>query len=220
MLIDLFSKEKSEEFTVHFNPPLNIGPNGKIALINCSLWRSWFNINDSNNLLAVKINNIWKDIKISPGIYSVTDLNDALLTDQVTIEENFNLLKVQIRLQPGVELDLKKSQLHAILGFKPQILTEEVSVGELQPNITNSVDKLQVHCSAVQGSYINNVSSDVLYTFIPEAAPGELINITPSNPIFVDCYPNLNQITMKVTDQSGRLIKLNNEMVTYTLELN
>ena len=84
-----------------------------------------------------------------------------------------------------------------------------------------SCDVLCIHCNIVGGSYDNNMASDIIYSFNPASEPGSLISINPINPVYlpVSAQNDIQYITMKLTDQNGRLINLNGQHVNYLLHL-
>ena len=87
-------------------------------------------------------------------------------------------------------------------------------------NITD-INSLQIHCSLIDGSYINGASSDLLYTLGPNVPPGYLIQVEPKQNIYVP-IKNLSQIDsirFSIKDQDNNFVNMNNERVTYYVYL-
>jgi hypothetical protein len=60
-----------------------------------------------------------------------------------------------------------------------------------------------IHCSLVENSYLNNVKSDVIYSFVPETPPCSLITINHNPPIYLPVREKkfIQTIKMQMTDQ-------------------
>jgi len=66
-----------------------------------------------------------------------------------------------------------------VIGFAKQFLGENgIHDSENPVNITN-INSLQIHCNLVDGSYINRLTSDLLYTVSPNIPPGYSIQVEP-----------------------------------------
>jgi hypothetical protein len=89
--------------------------------------------------------------------------------------------------------------------------------GKYPISITKGNDRVLIHCSLVENYYLNNVKSDVIYSFVPETPPGSLITINPNPPIYLPVREKrlIQSIRMQITDQENRLLELNNEPVTF-----
>ena len=108
-----------------------------------------------------------------------------------------------------------------ILGFGSAFLGVNGIHNSQNPvNITN-INSLQIHCSLIDGSYINGASSDLLYTLSPNVLPGYLIQVEPKQNIYVP-IKNLSQIDsirFSIKDQDNNFVNMNNERVTYYVHL-
>ncbi len=56
---------------------------------------------------------------------------------------------------------------------------------------------------------MNNVKSDVIYSFVPETPPGSLITINPNPPIYLTVREKkfIQTIRMQITDQENRFLE-------------
>ena len=88
-------------------------------------------------------------------------------------------------------------------------------------NISN-INSLQIHCSLINGSYINGISSDLLYTISPNVPPGYLIQVEPKKNVYAP-IKNLSQIDdsvrFSIKDQDSNFVDMKNERVTYYIHL-
>ncbi len=68
---------------------------------------------------------------------------------------------------------------------------------------------------------MNNVKSDVIYSFVPEITPGSLITINPNPLIYLPVREKkfIQTIRMQITNQENRLLELNDEPDTFMLHI-
>src|SRR5687768_8508109 len=61
----------SDDFTINFTPAIRIAGNWELALVNATMWYSWYNISAdySNQPFRYFNNAVWKTITIAPGLY-------------------------------------------------------------------------------------------------------------------------------------------------------
>jgi len=72
-----------------------------------------------------------------------------------------------------------------VIGFNSEMLFRSaIHTSENTVNITN-INSLQIHCCLVDGSYINGVSNDLLYTVSPNVPPEYLIQVEPKQNVYV-----------------------------------
>jgi hypothetical protein len=73
----------------------------------------------------------------------------------------------------------------------------------------------------MNASNLNNVKSDVIYSFVPETPPGGLMSVNPNPPIYLPVREKkfIQTIRMQITDQENILLELNDEPVTYMLHI-
>ena len=229
----------TDSFTVSFSPPLYIPGNWQMSLESMSLWYSYYNISQDYNNQTFRYNNgtSWKDITITPGLYTIDDLNTYIQAQMkangdsgtgtggedifyISIEPNFNTFKLQINISNSYQVDLTVGNLYQLFGFD-QIVVSSSQQGTKNVNITNGVDKLLVHIDCVVGSYVGSSASDVIYGFNVDGPPSSLLQIRPYRMIYLPISKSGYLYTMKftITDQEGRRINLNGETVTYSIHL-
>ena len=236
MLIHLDSSTRmfytAEDFTVCFGAPVELtGRQYEVALIKATVWYAWFNIASylNNNSFKYFNGRHWKDVEIPDGNYSLDELNkfihrtleqNADETDLITFTPNYSTLKLIIALKPNVQINLTFGTLHEILGFDKEIVVQ-TKEGSKTVDITRGVNSLLIHCNLISSSYNNGVASDILYSFLPDKPPGNLLDISPNTPIYlpINEMNQIKSIRMRITDQQNRLVRLNGEHVTYLLHL-
>ena len=73
----------------------------------------------------------------------------------------------------------------------------------------------------VESSYENSDRSAVIYSFSPSVSPGYQISIKPNsiNYLPISRISSIPVIRMRITDQNGVELPLNNETVNYALRI-
>lgn len=225
LLLDSKGADKSEDFTVEFRNPIPV-KNAKIALESMSMWVSYHNIDDTNNVIHYTYQNKDHHVKIDNGNYTIRDLNNFL-------QKNFNndspilfgivlaTTRILMKLKPGYAVDFTKSELYKILGFESKMYSDLEQTGKYIANISRGIDDIHIHCNIVDGALYNDNFSDILYSFTPHNPPGSLINVKEINPIYADVNRSdyIYRIRMYITDQDNNIINLNKQRVVYRLIL-
>ena len=235
------ASNKPENFLTRFNVPL-ILPKDKqcsIALLRIQGSYSWHNIEAQYNNNFIKYSTdgglTWKNIIFANGVYSYSDLNNAIhdvmknngdytvisSVDTFNINLSFSLtqLKVIIELSGGYQLDLNTQAFSDLLGFNVGILTSATNTGVRLSNITRSVDNLFVHCSIVKDSLVNGSSGDVIFSY----STGTLLRsysyeFEPSNLAFSPIIgKEINEIRMSLTTPLNEILDLNGIDMNYVL---
>lgn len=208
----------------------------QIALLSYSLYYSWYNVSATLGNNKFKYNNggVNRVITIVDGQYGVSDLNSfvkaaiSLLGDdstKISFTGNFNSLKVDLVIGTGYTVTLDSTTIGALLGFTPSATPKTAGTysSDVQPNITNSVDAVQVKTSLVQASssLINDVQSSAIYQFVPKSGPGTNLSGEISTPIYLP-MSNLGTIhsaSFQICDNNGNLLDLNNESVSLVFHI-
>ncbi len=192
--------QQPNDFTVYFSSPLNIS-NGtyEIALLKCNLWYSFYNISAAlgNNVFKyTNTSSVTKTVTFVDGNYTITQINDYLQgimlnngdytvvsgvnTYSINILPNYSTLKVDISLTNSFTIDFTQSQFSLLLGWNQAVYNFSGTQSGLNlANINNDVNSLLIHCDIISQSYINSNISDVLYSFVPNSAPGSNIQVQP-----------------------------------------
>ncbi len=237
------SSQDSANFSVNYIPPIELDPakQYEIGLISCTCWNAIHNVkNDVNDTFwfttftASSISTT-KKVKIPQGAYNITDLNKTIkelikkaggVDDNFELTPNYNTLRDRMTLK-NMKIDFEpiERSIAQLLGFtkksyeaRDQAITYD---SELLADITE-VNTILVNCSIASGSYTSKGSKGhTIYSFSPDVPPGSLMQITPRHIIY---YPlnlenQISSITMQLTNQSGKQLHVNNEVVTYYLHL-
>lgn len=209
-----------------FIPALDfhVGCKYEIALASLETYYSFPNIDNSNNRIKILLNGKWEEFLIPVGCYQLADINKEIQRqvverkgkkDDITLSPNLSTFKCIMTLGDGIEVDMKgENSIQTVLGFDKKIYKLKRNVSEHTVNIMR-VNSLLVHCNVISSSYLNGMLQPVLYTFYPNALPGEKIMEKPNTliylPISLDVIP---QMTSWVTDQNNKPIDLRGEILT------
>jgi len=207
------------------------------ALLSYSLWYSWYNVKlNVNDNFRYIVSGVVKNITIPAGQYGVQDLNSYIQSQLVvngdsatgiSIIGNYNLLKVQITLEPNYDADFTITDgINGLLGFNSQLyenngVVDLIYTAEHPGNITGGVDAVSINCSILNPSYniTNNFTSTSLFSFVPASGPGtNLAQVIPT-PIFlpISTSGNINSFQIRITDQAQNELDLNGENISLSL---
>ena len=103
------------------------------------------------------------------------------------------------------------------LVFKTKKLIDKTKNGENVPSL-EVVEVVLVQCNLIDNSY--QQKSEVLYTFLQNKSYVYLLNVEPSNLLFLKNYnAESNEIIITVTDQNVRPLEIEGK-VNFTLLIN
>ena len=176
--------QKSHDFTIHFNPPIELDPRKKYkAALNelITMSYSWYNIAEAygNNKIKWRKNTgDWQTLTFPDGMYDYKGITSFLQSKTGFIDPNdedkgrifdlyfdFTIYRIVILMAKDYELDLTDGGFASLLGFEKKILKNETNfTGEMIPDITRSVDWVFLHCDLISRR-VNDVQNDVLYSF-------------------------------------------------------
>ena len=221
-----------------FIPPLEF-PSAyryEIALTSLETYYSFPNIDASNNHLKISLDNgkSWLDIHVPIGCYEIEAINNELQRFimqktgeskpemHMILSPNSNTLRCVLEIVDAkcrVDFDVGDDSLCTVLGFERKVYTVGRHESEHIVNIL-SVNSILVHCDVIESSRLNGIEAPVIYTFFPDAAPGDKIISIPNHLIYIPLTLNVIQrMTCWVTDQNGRELNLQGEELTLTFHL-
>ena len=222
-----------EIYTYRFPNPINLPDyDCEIALVNLETWNSFANVTSSNNQFRYSTDggNTWKLITIETGAYQLESINDEIQrlmsvngdwdsagnAYYITISANTSTLKSVIDItHADYKIDFTiPNSLRLILGFDSVILSKGRNISD---SIVNIIDfnSIFVNCDCINDSYVNGISSPVIYSFGPKVPPGYRIAESPVNLVYLPINrKTLNEFSVWITDQAGRPIDFRGENIT------
>lgn len=214
-----------------FSPPLEFSHPYEIALTSLESYYSFPNINARNNHVRVYAGQ-WIDVYLETGCYEIRAINteiqrivmektgDTKAGKRVVLSANPNTLRCILTIADDCKVDFSsETSLCSVLGFEKK---EYPSGRHQSENIVNilSVNSILVHCDVIESSRLNGIPAPVIYTFFPEAAPGDKIVSTPRHLIYIPVTLSvISRMTCWVTDQDNNELDLQGEELTLTFHL-
>ena len=214
-----------------FTPPLEFSYPYEMALVSLETYYSFPNINAKNNHIKMTIEEKELDIHVPVGCYEIKAINDELqrvimektgdkkAEARMVLSPNPNTLRcVLVVTNCKVDFNVDNS-LCSVLGFEKKVYAGGRHESENIVNILN-VNTILVNCDVIESSRLNGREAPVIYTFFPDAAPGDKIVNTPKHLIYIPLTLNvISHMCCWATDQNGDDLDLQGEELTLTFHL-
>ena len=185
-----------------------------LALPNVSMYYTWNNIKSSYNNNKFKIlTPTWsEEFSLPAGSYSISDIQDYFQYILKTHRENKDKPSIQIyvnkienritfKIKIGYSLELLEKETMKLLGGTKNKITKDKN-GENVPHL-EITEVVLVHCNMVNNDYQQD--SRVLYIFVPNKSFDSLLDISPSNQIFLKTFNSeYDEIVVWFTDQNSK----------------
>ena len=193
-----------------------------IALSNLRIQNIWKKIKSSYNSNKFKISApTWNDkFELPDGSYSVSDIQDYFEyilknngenNDKASIHIYVNKIKnrVTFKIKDAYSLELLTPETMKLLESTKNKITKNKN-GENVPHL-EITEVVLVHCNIVNNDYQQD--SRVLYTFVPNKPFGSLLEISPTNHIFLKTF-NLeyDEIIVWFTDQYSQPLEIEDQI--------
>lgn len=211
----------TSQLEVHLNDPILLrGGNWFIGLTAFSTYHTIPNVDETNNRII--INN--REIRVPTGSYEIEDiekyLNREIKPDFITIYVNLNTLRVSIKCTKNVYFP-RENSLATILGFEDGTSLKSDFLYETD-HLVNifKVGTVRLECNVAQGAFLNGQRTHSIYEFFPCVDHGEKIYLSPNPVIYHKVITDtIGVISIRITDQSNRLINFRGEEITVHLHL-
>ena len=183
-----------------------------VALSNLSIYYTWKNVKSSSNDNKFKISaTTWsEEFKLPDGSYSVSDIQDYFeyilkkhteSVDDPSIRIYINIIEKRItfKIRNGYYLELLTPETMKLLGSTESKITKDKN-GENVPHL-EIVELVLVHCNLVNNDYQQD--SRTLFTFVPNKTFGSLLEISPTNQVFLKTFNSeFQEVKIWFTDQT------------------
>ena len=193
-----------------------------VALSNLSIYYMWKNIKSSSNNNKFKISApTWsEEFKLPDGSYSVSDIQDyfenilkkySASVDNPSIRIYVNKIenRITFKIKNGYYLELLTPETMKLLGSAENKINKDKN-GENVPHL-EIVEVLLVHRNLVNNDYQQN--SRVLYTFAPNKTFDSLLEISPTNQVFLKTFNSeFQEFKIWFTDQTSKPLELEDKI--------
>jgi hypothetical protein len=235
----LVSYNNSPEIcTTRFPNPITLSDYDlEIAFVNLETWYSFANVTEKNNKSKYSVDggNTWKLIIIEIGAYQIEAINDEIqrLMKQngdwdsdsnayyITLSANTSTMKSTLDITNSdykINFTIPNS-LRSILGFDSIILSKGYNISQDIVNIAE-FNSIFVNCDCITESFVNGISSPVIYSFGTKVSPGFRIVESPVNLVYLPLNrKTLSELSIWITDQDGRPIDFRGDNITCRLHI-
>ena len=130
------------------------------------------------------IENDFVEIELTPGVYELVDINKIMkqkLSDS-DFEFEFNIEADTISMKSVLTTSNPiyfNSKLNELLGFTNTHYIEGIHISE-KPVMITTTDKVHLKCDCVDGSIVNGIREQILFSFNLSAPPGYKIIKEPN----------------------------------------
>ena len=129
--------------------------------------------------------------------------NDDKPSVQIYVNKIEN--RITFKIKNGYSLELLTKETMKLLGSTENKIAKDKN-GENVPHL-EVTEVVLVHCNMVNNDYQQD--SRVLYTFVPNKSFGSLLDISPSNHIFLKTFNSeYNEIIVWFTDQNSKPLEI------------
>ena len=189
-----------------------------VALSNLSIYYRWKDVKSSYNNNKFKISApTWREeFKLPDGSYSVSDIQDYFeyilkkhseSVDNPLIRMHVNRIenRITFKIKNGYYLELLTPETMKLLGSTESKITKDKN-GEKVPHL-EIVELVLVQCNLVNNDYQQD--SRILYTFVPKKTFGSLLEISPTNQVFLKTFNSeFQEVKIWFTDQASKPLEL------------
>lgn len=135
------------------------------------------------------------------------------------LKVHYNTFKCEI--QSNKEIDFERpGTIASLLGFKNRKLAPNIHHFSDVPIKISKINSICVDCGIVRNSFFNGKAVHILHMLYPNVAPGYKIVEKPSTIIYLPITTRyIDEIELKIVDQSGGLVNFKGELITIRLHL-
>ena len=184
-----------------------------VLLSNISIYYTWKNIKSSynNNKFKISVPTWNGKFELPDGSYSISDIQDYFeyilkkhseSVDNPSFRIYVNKIenRITFKIKSGYYLELLTLETMKLLGSAESKITRNKN-GENVPHL-EVVELVLVHCNLVNNDYQQD--SRILYTFVPNKTFGSLLEVSPTNHVFLKPFNSkFQEIKIWFTDQAS-----------------
>ena len=171
------------------------------------------------------------EIKLQPGIYELSDLNTTIQQKLQYYQDHreYKINGVNINIEADT-ISMKSvlttsnpiyfnSKLNELLGFTDTNYIEGTHISE-KPVMITTTDKVHLKCDCVDGSIVNGIREQILFSFNLSAPPGYKIIKEPNIILYKKMNKTrLDSIQFFLEDNNHNPVDFNGETLTFTIQI-
>ena len=170
-------------------------------------------------------------IELPPGAYELVDINNAIQqklidcctfvpgdspTFKLNIEADTISMKSVLTTASGIYFN---SELNKLLGFTNKENPAGTHISE-KPVMITTTDKVHLKCDCVDGSIVNGIREQILFSFNLSAPPGYKIIKEPNIILYKKIKKTrLDSIQFFLEDNNHNPVDFNSETLTFTIQI-
>ena len=163
------------------------------------------------------------EIELTPGVYELVDINNAIKQKIHESDYDFKIdiipdtisMKSVLTTSNSIHFN---SRLNILLGFTNKDYPPGTHTSE-KPVMITTTDKVHLKCDCVDGSIVNGIREQILFSFNLSAPPGYKIINNPTTVLYKKINKTrLDQIQFFLEDSNHNPVDFNNETLTFTIQ--
>ena len=184
-----------------------------VALSNLSIYYTWKNVKSAYNNNKFKISApTWsEEFELPDGSYSVSNIqnyfeyilkkhSESVDNPSIRMYINRTENRITFKIKSGYYLELLTPETMKLFGSTESKITKDN--GENLPHL-EVVELVLVHCNLVNNDYQQD--SRILFTFAPNKSFGSLLEISPTNHVFLKTFNSeFQEVKVWFTDQTTK----------------
>ena len=170
------------------------------------------------------IENDFVETELTPGVYELVDINKIMkqkLSDS-DFEFEFNIEADTISMKSVLTTSNPiyfNSKLNELLGFTNTHYIQGTHKSE-KPVMITTTDKVHLKCDCVDGSIVNGIREQILFSFNLSAPPGYKITKEPNIILYKKINKTrLDSIQFFLEDSNRNPVDFNGETLTFTIQI-
>ena len=189
-----------------------------VALSNLIIFYTWKNVKSSynNNKFKISAPTRSEEFELPDGSYSISNIQDYFeyilkkhseSVDNPSIRMYINKIenKITFKIKNGYFLELLTPETMKLLGSAESKINKDKN----SENVAHleAVELVLVHCNLVNNDY--QQESRILFTFVPNKSFSSLLEISPTNQVFLKTFnPEFQEAKVWFTDQTSKPLEL------------
>ena len=144
------------------------------------------------------VENDFFEIYLTPGVYELVDINNAIKQkiNESDYDFKFDLIPDTISMKSVLTFSNNiqfNSKLNTVLGFTHTVYPPGTHTSE-KPVMITTTDKVHLKCDCVDGSIVNGIREQILFSFNLSAPPGYKIIKEPTTVL----YKSINKTRLDI----------------------
>ena len=170
------------------------------------------------------IENDFFEIYLTPGVYELVDINNAIKQkiDESDYDFKFDLIPDTISMKSVLTTSNNiqvNSKLNTVLGFTHTVYPPGTHTSE-KPVMITTTDKVHLKCDCVDGSIVNGIREQILFSFTLSAPPGYKVIKEPTTVLYKSINKTrLDTIQFFLEDSNHDSVDFNGEILTFTIQI-